>query len=246
MLWIVTQIFEINGARAASLEGRDFKQNLIESLKGIFVVRTEINPRFVLFVKAVVGVSIVLMIVYRKNKPLADEKLWMIVAAFAANTVYLILLCAKAGSSYITRVGVFFGIAFWGLLLLVYLMNYCCVNMSWMKLVCGFAGVILLFSINTRQGNTFKEGNLVNARQDEVIAIDNAMMKQVVDADRAGDESMKLFVPWFDHPDNFPIATYAGERITNTLYVHGIVSRFIKVDEVVPTKDFKELYYEQD
>ena len=197
MLWIVTQIFEMNGARAASLEGRDFKQNLIESLKGIFVVRTEINPRFVLFVKAVVGVSIVLMIVYRKNKPLADEKLWMIVAAFVANTVYLILLCAKAGSSYITRVGVFFGIAFWELLLLVYLMNYCCVNMSWMI--------------------------------------------QVVDADRAGDESMKLFVPWFDHPDNFPIATYGGERITNTLYVHGIVSRFIKVDEVVPTKDFKAL-----
>lgn len=244
ILWAVTQIFEVNGARAASLEGRDFKQNLIDSLKGIMVVRSEINSRFVWFVKAVVGVTIVLMIVYRKKKPLADEKLWTIVVAFFVNAVYLILLCSKAGSTYITRVGVFFGIAFWGLILLMYLMKYCCENLSWMKLVCGFAGVILLFSINTRQGNTFMEGNLLNAREDEVLAIDNAIMNQVVDADKAGLETMKLYVPWYDHPDNFPIATYGGERITNTLYVHGVVSRFISVDEVVPIKDFKEKYYE--
>lgn len=245
VLWAVTQIFEMNGARAASLEGHDFKQNFIESLKGIMIIRSEINPRLVIFVKIIVGVSIVLFIVNRKKKPWTDEKMWMLVVAFVANTMYLILLCAKAGSTYITRVGVFFGIAFWGLLILVYLMKYCCDSFSWMKLVCGFAGVILLFSINTRQGNTFMESNLLNARKDEVIAIDNAIMNQVVEADKSGLESMKLYVPWYDHPDNFPIATYGGERITNTLYVHGVVSRFIAVDEVIPVKNFKELYYEQ-
>ena len=74
------------------------------------------------------------------------------------------------------------------------------------------------------------------------IEIDNDIIMQVKTAVDRGDYSVQVYVPDFGTEDNWPIALYGGERISDALSKHGVIRQGIYI-EIVPSKEKNEQFY---
>jgi hypothetical protein len=160
----------------------------------------------------------------------------------ALTTIYLILLCAKSSPGYIGRYDEILAIAFWGLLILGICMNYMLEQYKNLMMLMPLLTVILLCETNT-SGNTFMDVNFAGLPHEVCAAIDEDIVNQFVEADESGATELVLYVPDFGSSNNWPIATYAGERFSEALSKHGVTSKTLYVIEVVPSTEKNEQFH---
>ena len=151
-------------------------------------------------------------------------------------TGYLVLLCTVVNSGYIIRPDVFLAIAFWGIIILMVcireLLDY--YNKGQILIIPASIVLVICFLLTS---NSYSVINFNGLTYDSSKAVMNDIISQFRTAEENGLDEMDLYVPKFDAEDNWPLATYAGERFSRSLYIHGVIDKKIKVRNVVPSNE---------
>lgn len=107
IVWLISQIFEINGGRATAISSQSYAREIFYTLKTEWNVIKSMNHNFVIFILVLLVCGLYFII---KNKEY--DKIIEIVKfslSFIIIELYLILSCAKTGAWYISRADVFYG-----------------------------------------------------------------------------------------------------------------------------------------
>lgn len=237
MIWIVSQIYEMNGARAASIKnGQSLSLGIKNSIIILFQLMELMNKHFIRF-SVIIFTVVAILLFFDEDKTDFVKTAVRIAVSTMLTMVYLILVCGRCGADYLSRPGVFFGIAFYYLIFLIACLKYITLRLErsciWLPLLV----FIMLIEVKTT-GITFLESNIRGLSSKCVVAIDEQIIDQLVKAEKEGKESITLYVPYFRDGDNFPIAKYGGNRISDSLYFHGVIDHKINVIEVVPDKSW--------
>ena len=100
--------------------------------------------------------------------------------------------------------------------------------------------LIIVFNTNTT-GNTFAEPNDLRINPETVSRFSNDVLKYIVSASQNGEEEIVLYIPKYNDPNNWPHIVYFGERLSKTLYKHGMIESPITIT-VVPDTEVNEYY----
>ena len=99
---------------------------------------------------------------------------------------------------------------------------------------------ILCSFVNTNC-NTFRESNYSKVSGKTCMQISNEQVKQIVEADEQGINSISLEVCLSDTIGNWPQTTYMGELMSRALYKHGVISRPMEIT-IVPSEALNMRY----
>lgn len=253
LLWLVVQIFELNGQRADSLQA-EWLSELIKTLKNCVRTVRSFNKFFILLVGSIAVIAgIIVILNYRKNRRLLKESRMLpqvvqIIIVGIIIGIYLILVCSRSGAKYIKRPDVIFGVAF----CFLFVVMLCCVyifnRISSLSVLLPLVICITFFEIGSSDmyspNHTFKNNLRSNIESGKVIAMSEDIIQQFKDAEERGEQKIVLYVPEFDMNGNWPIATYSLQTSRDwygcTLYEHGVIKRKIEVTEIVPTRSKNE------
>ena len=234
--WVLVQLFEIGGGRAKSLESNNsffilFKNSVSEFIK----VFNQFNGAFtiILIVSLVIGIYLLF-----KNKLYKILNVKNSLLALFLSIVYLLLLCSKAGTWYITRPDVLIGIFFYLFILICLVFAYLIKKYNELFILLPTILFILLFEINTST-KTFKEPNVLNIDHQNVIYINEKIVSQIKDASVG--KTKVIYIPKFTSNDNWPIANYGTNWIVESLYKHGVINNIPEVVFEINEDYFKEI-----
>lgn len=238
--WLVSAVFELSGGRAKSaMEGASLLGQLRTTCYYLKCVLQESNRLF-LISSAVVVAAAVLCMLFSGGPRSLNPKPASVLAAFmisaAALIVYMILLCTAVGPFKMRTVEFLFAIYFHILLLVLLALGYLVDHFPRLMLMLPLLTIFLISSINTN-GNTFLEINPRNLPAERCAALSRYIIEQYQRADRAGEREMILHLPQFtsdpENGDNWPYTLVLVDRISNTLYNHGVTSRLIDITPVI-------------
>lgn len=238
--WLVSAVFELSGGRAgAAMEGVSLLGQLRMTCFLLKSVLLESNRLFLVSSAVVVAGAVVCMLFSGGSRSL-NAKLASVLVTFlisaAALTVYMILLCAAVGPEKMKSVEYLFAIYFHILLLVLLALGYLVDHFPRLMLVLPLLTMFLISSINT-SGNTFQEINTRNLPAERCAALSRYLIEQYQRADSAGEQEMILRLPQFtsdpENGDNWPYTLALVDRISNTMYSHGLTSRLIDITPVI-------------
>lgn len=244
LAWGTAQVFEINGKRSEWAEnlsgGQKYLDFLRESFKEGIRVLLSMKKGFMLVMLVIVAIGIISII---KNKNHVAEKecvLWGVSAMMM--TLYLVLSCAKVAPRYITRSDVFYGVFFFGMMVVL----TCLEQIMNRFLIFRIAIPLILFVITVNcntEGKTFQESTVNSIDSDICMAVSEDIIAQMMEAERAGMTEIVLYVPEFSTTDNWPLATYANNRFSEHLWKYNILKHKIRIICVQPSMEKnKELH----
>ena len=227
--WGLSQILEINGGRAKSLASNNsFISSIGETLSNLFNIRGKLNGTFIW----ILIITIITLVIITIKKKLYKNK-YVLTLAFTTIIVfiYLILVSSKSGPSYITRPDVLLGLVFFIFVAITVVLTLVSKKFKIASMILPLLILIMFFEINT-SGKTFKESNILNLSPESCLKIDNIIINQIKDAVNLEKDEATIYIPKFESEtnDNWPIATYGIDRITSSLYKHGVIKRNIKVN----------------
>lgn len=228
LLWVASLIFEMNGGRASSTKLSGGKFDLVLTVKNLaYVARHQTNRVFIAFVLLILIASAVAFLLKKERFKQLVPMLLTIVFCLFITTLYLLLLSAKVKTDYIQRPDVLFCIFFYLFLLLFTLLSLFMKN----KVVTSVFPLLLIiiFSLTVTRPRTFAESNTVGIESSKCKQIDRAIIARIMAADAAGERQIMLRVPVFGTEDNYPLADYGVQRISDTLYQHRVIHNRIKV-----------------
>ena len=104
--------------------------------------------------------------------------------------------------------------------------------------------LILLFSSNVVfVGSRYAETSMAQFPVLIGKKISDDLISQIISADNSGKTDIEILVPEFIGPtnDNWPLALYGAQRISNALYNHRIISREIIV-RFIPDRKINNKY----
>lgn len=246
LLWLISAVFELSGGRAGD---QDMGVRM-PILQGIRVVAYTIlhlpqycNHSFL----AIAGLSIVgalVLLLHSRFGKITDKKIFetitLSIVAFLALIVYTTLLCAVVDVTYAMRMEYQFGFLFFLLIIVALAFAY-----TIQKLPASFLLVPILLIYLTGECNTldrtFLESNQTNLDPQICTELSQDMIDQFIAADASGASSMTLYVPKWSTPGNWPHSLYLGDKISDSLYEHGIISRRITA-VTCPTEDHNRIY----
>ena len=231
LFWIISLLYESNGQRANAFS----TFNISESINCLQKYLTQFNKTTIFSLLIFIVLGCICFIFSKKKEE--DKKyistIILLLLCLIVDLAFLVLLDARTNAGdYLRRSEVIFGPCFFLFLIafisIAYVLNY------YPKLFIPLP--LLFFSLLciTLQGNhIFLETNISNINSKISAAISEAIVSQVVQADKNHLDSAKVFVPKYKTANNWPLSNYMGHSIGLTLYRHGITSRFITV-EIVP------------
>lgn len=233
IVWLISQIYELNGGRAASIKSESYIESLRATLRTIKKVIVRLNHSFLTSILAIVIIGIALTAL-RKQWDILKNILSMGGMLFLT-TIYLVLSCALAGSKYLERPDVFYGCFFYGMIMVLYCIYQIMVAIPPIRLMMPLLLVIITVECNT-EDKTFRESNVQQLSPRICIEINNDIMQQFLDAQDRGETEIILYVPIFkESNDNWPMAVYATETISEHFYKMGIIDYKIRIKEIVPS-----------
>ncbi len=249
IVWLISIYMESQGRRAQYAPGVGLRDLPIRMTIGKFIESLfSVNWGFWLCMLGGSVAAILICLLNRKKKNWESEIESRLVSilgcaglALAITIVYLLLLCAKVAPDYIKRSEVMMSWLFW-----IFLSGFC----SWAYLLNRFrlAGYImplllywLIFETVVHNG-VYADTNVSGFSPEIVKALDDNIVRQVVEAEKAGKNTVEVSVPVHDS-DGWPLATsYGGDRIAYSLYEHGIIQKRIQVI-LVPDEKINEEYH---
>ena len=243
-LWVVSQVYEKNGGRAANIA-----DTVNESFRSAFYVArqvylknlTYLNRGFLISTLIVItaGTAILLK---TGNKTELRELLGCGIA-FVISSVYLILSCSVTGPSFLYRPEVFYSAFFYYMLAVL----LCAVRIfrQWPRLITAAPLLLMLILANCHtKYKTFPEYNEF-FEPETCRRISEDILGQLQQADRDGLTEITLYVPKFETEDNWPIAHYAEEHLYLMPYVYKATGREIIIKEFVPTYEKNAVLFPQ-
>ena len=238
-IWLVSAVFELSGGRAGAAAGGSILAQLRQTCFLLKTVVLESNRLFLGFSGIVVASALVCMLMSGGVRSL-NAKLASVLGTFlistAALTVYMIVLCAAVGPGKITGSEYLFAIYFHILLLVLLALGYLVERFPRLMLALPLLTVVLISGINTN-GNTFAEINTRGLPAERCADLSRYLIEQYQQADRAGQREMILRLPQFtsdpENGDNWPYTLVLADRISNTMYNHGLTSRLIDITPVI-------------
>lgn len=243
VLWMIQQIFEMSGGRAASVSNGSLYQGIFSAMDILWRKAYAVNYWFAGVILAIVLLTIIFSIRNRKASEIKQElcEMGQVLLALLLMIIYLIILSGASAPGYIARCDVLIGPAFMGFLLVF--MGLVLITRRFSAL--NSAIPLLIFALiceTSTMGNTFLDINMGGLPAETCIEIDRDIIEQVKTVVDRGGVSMKLYVPDFGTEDNWPIALYGGYRISNALSKHGVIRRGIEI-EIVPTKEKNKQFH---
>lgn len=238
-IWLVSAVFELSGGRAGAAAGGSILAQLHQTCFLLKTVVLESNRLFLGFSGIVVAAALVCMLMSGGVRSL-NGKLASVLGTFlistAALTVYMIVLCAAVGPGKITGSEYLFAIYFHILLLVLLALGYLVERFPRLMLALPLLTVVLISGINTN-GNTFVEINTRGLPAERCGELSRYLIEQYQQADQAGQQEMILRLPQFtpdpENGDNWPYTLVLADRISNTMYNHGLTSRLIDITPVI-------------
>jgi len=230
IVWLISAIFELSGGRA----GADYmgtKVPLLQAIKEAAYAFTRLpsycNPAFL----GTAGVLCVLaaVVFFRKKEggqSFAAEAVVSLIG-LGAMLVYSVLLCAAVDLSYTRRMEYQFGFLFYLLLFLALIFAYVLEKIPRLYVVVPVLLCVLAGECNTLD-KTYLESNQTNLDPKICDQISQDMINRFLQADAAGETTVILPLPVWESSDNWPHSVYIGDKIGDSLYEHGIISRKIK------------------
>ena len=241
-LWGIVQWIESHGIRANSYGY--MKEPLIYCLKvTIYNFLTIGYNRWFLVVAllAIVGAKLV---DYRRGGHglwHVGIRQWSILIAAFLSIIYLILLSSRVDPTYVQRGDVIFEFAFFLLFLVILSLAYLCSHHRFAAYFTPLLILFLLFQTNT-SGQTYKDVNEKYAPDlAGSIRIDRDIVRQIIDAEAAGMDSVTIQVPKYPYGENWPIMTprYASQYYGRALYKHNQTKREI-ITIFIPSYEIDE------
>lgn len=233
VVWLVSQIFELNGERAAVIQTSFFAEikNVIINLFYNFV--TKINQLYIIFV---IITFILGIFAFFKNKE-HKEEIFTLVGATFIFTAYIVLSCSRTGARYASRPDVIYGAFFFFQLVLLIMLDKVMANFKLLQNILPLCLLVLMLHIDT-VGNTFIEHNDLRTRPEIINKLNNDIVAQMQKAEANGEETVDIYVPYFpQRSDNWPYTYYIGARFTNMTYEYGLINKYITVSNIIPTND---------
>lgn len=227
LLWLVVNLFEAFGGRAA-MEGESFIVGLRNSLQGMVKWITAMNKSYLGVVCIIILVSIYIFV----KEKMADLYLYSLILSLFLAVIYLLLLCGKL-NKYYDRPDALYVIYYLFMLIIVIMFSYISIKVPNIKLVFPIVLIYILSTINTI-GRTFEESNELNLDSKLCREINEDIMQQIITAAENNTYEIKLYVPKFASEDNFPLATYANQTIPDALYKYRVISHRVIVTEIIP------------
>lgn len=238
-IWLVSAVFELSGGRAGAAAGGSILAQLRQTCFLLKTVVLESNRLFLGFSGIVVAAALVCMLLgggIRSLNGRLSSVLGTFLISTAALTVYMIVLCAAVGPGKITGSEYLFAIYFHILLLILLALGYLVERFPRLMLALPLLTVVLISGINTN-GNTFAEINTRGLPAERCGELSRYLIEQYQQADRAGQQEMILHLPQFtsdpENGDNWPYTLVLADRISNTMYNHGLTSRLIDITPVI-------------
>lgn len=228
IIWIISLIFEANGARANAVGSYN---SLFESIKNtiILFINTIIHCNKT-FICIFLASSFVFVFEFFKEK-LYKRKLVKIILIMSILIItYLILLCTvvKADFNYIVRADVLFGFIFFILLGICVVLSMIIQRFELVEYLTPLIVFILFFQINT-YSITFADSNVLKISHKNCIEISNIIIDQIKEIDKSENKSGVVYVPKYDTEDNWPIAEYGVKKTAKVLYIYGIITNNVDV-----------------
>ena len=235
-LWALAQWFEFNGRRANQIKNLQFSETIQATLAAAKPVLSTISYpfRWMCLILVVAGVGVTLW--KKQGREMELALLALVAAPFTA--VYLILSCAVCAPLYITRPDTFYGLFFFGMLILLVLFRQIIRHLPRTRIAVPLLLAILAFECNT-EDITYSNSMYFNLSAEVCYRVDNDILQQLKDAIDAGEQETILYVPRFDTNKNWPLSTSANakKRIPLHLYKMGLLPRNITVTKIIPTDD---------
>ena len=232
-IWVVSQIFEMNGGRA-DMVGKELSKEI--GLTMITMLRTarNMNRNFSAFILALLLTGVIVHIRERKKAELKTTAFWG--TCFLISCVYLILSCSKVGHVFAERPDVFYGLFFFGLMTAVVNAAYLSGRFPKTKV---FIPLLLLIILNdcSSGGRTFRESNMLNLSPRIINNINNDIVKQLMEAENAGVSHITIEVPVFDDENNWPYAIYAADALGESMWKFHVIEQNIRVDSITPSTE---------
>jgi len=249
IFWLISLLFETSGGNASKLEAGAsyFYLPIAKTLAQFGMLVRQLNKGWL----ALILVTLVIAgIIYNKSKEVTqlerkykDESLVLWFSAILT-LVFLILLCAKVGPEYANRIQSMFGWFFY--LTMVFFVSGVYILSKVPKVAMLLPILVLVMAVSVTNSNQhYIEAMIGNHVPKECLAVDEAIIRQVQEAERLGQKNMVLKVPKGDNKDNWPHPFYMGKNISRTLLAHGIISHDIKI-KIQPDPAMNKEYYRQE
>ena len=241
ILWGIIQLMESSGKRANTYGflHKPLIHSLAVTIYHFLTIRYNLWFLFVAFL-TLVGVK---WHEYKRHRSLLyiDIHGKIFILAFCLSATYLILLSSRVNPGYIQRGDVIFEFAFFFFLLLIIAIAYLFKHFKHFWLAAPLLLIFMLFQINT-SGRTFKDvceqypPNLQGS-----ILFDKEVVRQTLDAEAAGQDSVVINVPKYKDSENWPIATIGNksEYYGIAFYKHNLTKRIIKTI-FIPSYEIEE------
>ena len=233
-LWIVSVIFDLSGGRAGQIKGAD--SPLSAALERVKQVVSEINVYFVVGFVILLIVGIVIAVKKRHKELLYDNSIYALAAFIIC--ILLFIISSRAGSFYLTRPDVLYGVFFFVMLIILTFIGIM-IKKLYPGLILASLILVFLTVICNKPGKTFVESTINNIDPFICKKIDEDILMQVIKAEKEKESEMILFVPLYGTPTtgNWPLSLDAGENITNHLYNMKLTDTKMHIKEIIPTME---------
>lgn len=243
VMWLISAIFELSGGRAASFSSS--QRNLLGDLKHTIVLWFSVpkgcSETFI-HASAIIMTVLLLLLIWRRKKDVLSFVSHLAFIAFCTVVVaiYTTILCAAISPDYLLSSTYLFAFFFYVFIFLMCALSFILKECPKLLVIMPLTLFILLTKINT-QGNTFLESTVNNVKGKTCYEMGNDYLQQIEEANQKGLTSMTLNVPIWGKESNWPHSAFLGERMTNTLYEHGLIDREMIIT-VLPNEEWNMKY----
>jgi len=240
LMWLVSQVFEMNGQRAAGI-GQSALGGLSGVLKTAMDTFGKVNLRYIFFCGIIVVGGMIAFFARRDKGTLSGiGKLFFALVLFI---VYFLLSCSKLQqyNEYVVRPDVFYGAFFFGSLIVLLCLFELMRRFPIGKLVLPLALLFVLVDCNS-MGKAYQDSvvNKLGETAETHSRINQDILLQMQQAEADGLKEAKIYVPAYNHPENWPYATYATEQISKGFYKLGAMKEEIYIELVPDPEKNKE------
>lgn len=222
VVWGISAIYELNGARADSLKNDNFIGNIVSAGK-LFVIRFgKLNTFFVVLSIVIIVFGNICIFLNKEKVSFLLECLIFIMI----NAIYLVLLSAKTTAEYIDRPDVLIGCFFW--ILMFVMVNMVVIIQNTDKIILTIPIILFVLCFDIPCGySTFAESNASGIDSSIVKEIDNDFIRQIISAVDGNKDRLELHIPETSG-DNWPFVSEASNCFSHSLYTYGIINREIE------------------
>lgn len=236
--FILSALFELTGGRSTFSQQGDFLVSLKIAFSNLKTAFMAINKKALIFFAMITLIFITVFIydIIKKNNIKKYQNLFIsLIICSLVLAFYFIFLSAKVNYNYILYVQYIYGL--WAYILVLLFMMFTYLLKRFPKLFVILPLLLCFYVVEYNKAiKTFSENDSQLYKN-----IGNDLIEQVTSAEKSGNATIYLHVPYYGPGDNWPHATYLGDRISRTLYRHNITKSNLTII-IVPDLEYNKKF----